>query len=94
MDCKTDEGAIMAALVSLSSACNVAMSTVPSRNPINSDAKVLGCDVFMQSLLSELYSIMDSISIFFVHVCLLSNIIFKLSNSWSSIIAFPLDPQK
>ena len=44
------------------------LSTVPSRH-LNSDEEALGCEVFMQSLLSEPCSISDSEAIFFVYVC-------------------------
>ena len=73
-----DVQAIMAALASLSSTCNVTLSTVPSHHLISRDAEALGCEVFMQSLLSELYSIVDSEAIFLAYVCLPSNSVLKV----------------
>ena len=74
-DIKTDEQAILATLASLFNTCNITLSTVPLHYHISSDAKALSDKVFMQSLLSELYSILDSESIFIAHVCFLSIII-------------------
>ena len=92
-DCKTDEQAILAALASLFIICNT-LSTVPSFYHISSGAKALSCKFFMQSLLSELYSILDSESIFIFHVCFPSIYHPTLNlNSGFSIIAFPLGPQ-
>ena len=67
----------MAALACLSSACNVTLSTVTSHHLISSDAEALGCDIFMQSLFSELYSIWTLNESSLLSHCLLSAVRLK-----------------